>query len=257
VLKYFTYKVVFFILAFPLAFASWNSSYWWVWIILFVTLFITGLFLGSVYIGSGFYIDVVCRALPEQRAIALTFDDGPHPDQTEKVLEVLRKHDIKACFFCIGKNADAYKDLLKKIDAEGHIIGNHSFSHAFWFDLFPLKKMREEIVNTNILISEVIGKNMRLFRPPYGVTTPNLAKAIKRTGMVPVGWSLRTFDTVAKGDIKKISKKLNRVKPGDVVLFHDHSVNLPEILNEFIIQLKKNNIEIIRFDELTNIKAYV
>ena len=97
---------------------------------------------------------------------------------------------------------------------------------------------------------------MKFFRPPYGVTTPVLAKAVKETNMLAVGWSVRTFDTVAKGDIKKIRKKLNKVKPGDIILFHDRVQCLPEVLEDFIVKMKSESINIIPLNELIKINAY-
>lgn len=255
-LKYFLYKTIFIVLVIPLAIVSWNHTYGVIWIILFILLFITGMIFGSMNVGSGFYIDVICRGLPDKNAVALSFDDGPDTNQTDIVLDVLHKHNVKACFFIIGEKALENRNIIKRINEEGHILGNHSFSHAFWFDLFPLKKMKSEISESNKIINEITGKNMRFFRPPYGVTTPVLAKAIKRTGMIPIGWSLRTLDTISKGDTEKVLGKLQKAKSGDVILFHDHVLGLPEVLETFIMQMKAKNIGFIRLDELINIKAY-
>jgi peptidoglycan-N-acetylglucosamine deacetylase len=256
VLKYFSYKIIFIVLAIPLAIVSWSHPYGWIWMILFVLVFISGLVFGSMNVGSGFYIDVICKGTPDKNAVALSFDDGPREAQTEKILDLLKKHEIKACFFCVGKNVLENKSIIKRINDEGHIIGNHSFSHAFWFDLFPFKKMKKEIIETNKAVSEITGKNMRFFRPPYGVTTPVLAKAIKKTGMIPIGWSLRTLDTVSSGNSGKVLLRLQKTKPGDIILFHDHVMDVPEILETFILQMKAKNIGFVRLDELTNIKAY-
>jgi len=256
VLKYFSYKVIFIVLAIPLAIVSWDQAYGWVWMVLYILLFISGFVFGSMNVGSGFYIDVICKGSSDKNAVALSFDDGPDANQTEKILDLLKKHEIKACFFCTGKNALENKNFIKRINEEGHIIGNHSFSHDFWFDLFPLNKMKQEMIETNKTINDITGKDMRFFRPPYGVTTPVLAKAIRRTGMIPIGWSLRTLDTVSSDNSNKVLRKLEKAKPGDIILFHDRAVGLIEIIETFIIQMNKKNIGFIRLDELINIKAY-
>jgi peptidoglycan-N-acetylglucosamine deacetylase len=256
VLKYFSYKIIFIVLAIPLVIVSWSHPYGWIWMILFALLFILGIVFGSINVGSGFYLDVICKGLHDKNAIALSFDDGPDETQTEKILNILKEHGIKACFFCIGKNALKNENIIKRINDEGHIIGNHSFSHAFWFDFFPLKKMKKDITEANKTINKMTGKNMRFFRPPYGVTTPVLAKAVKRTGMIPIGWSLRTLDTVSSGNIEKVMKRLGKAKPGDIILFHDHVISLPEMLETFIMQMKEKKIEFVRLDDLINIKAY-
>ena len=255
-LKYFTYKIIFLLLAIPLGILSWYSPYGWFFITGFILLFATGQFLGSINVCSGFYLDVFCKGNPASNSISLSFDDGPHPEQTPIILDILKRQNIKAVFFCIGNNAKNYPELVKRIENEGHIIGNHSFLHSFWFDLLSKKKMKEEIVNTNLLIQDLINKKMNFFRPPFGVTTPVLARAIKETKMVPVGWSLRTLDTTAKGNPEKIVRKLNKVKSGDLILFHDHVKELPEVLDSFISKMKNQNMQIVRPDELLNLKAY-
>lgn len=211
--------------------------------------------LGSINICSCFYIDVICRGDADSNSVGLSFDDGPG-EQTGIVLDVLKKHGVKAGFFCIGKNAQLKPELIRRIDSEGHFIGNHSFSHAFWFDLFSKKKMIQEMRETNNTIFEIIGKRMKLFRPPYGVTTPVLARAIRELNLIPMGWSVRTMDTTANGSIEKISRRLKKVKAGDIILFHDHSKGLPEILDNFISNLKSQKINLVRPDELVKIQAY-
>jgi len=226
------------------------------YILLFIFLFSAGLVFGSAKVSSGFYAEVICKGNPSVKAISLSFDDGPSPLQTEKILDTLRKHNVKATFFCIGKNAQNYPALINKIFNEGHSIGNHSFSHGFWFDLLSKEKMKQEIYKTNNLISGLIGKQIKYFRPPYGVTTPVLAKAVKETEMIPVGWSVRTFDTVAKGDKEKIHRKLKNIKSGDIILFHDHVECLPDVLEEFIVRMKTESFSIIPLEDLIKIKAY-
>lgn len=226
------------------------------YVLLFVFIFSAGLVFGSARISSGFYTKVICKGEVSSKFISLSFDDGPSPGQTERILEVLQKHNVKAAFFCIGKNAQNNPSLINKIFSEGHLIGNHSFSHGFWFDLLSKRKMKEEIYKTNNLISELTGKQMKFFRPPYGVTTPVLAKVVKETGMFAVGWSVRTFDTAAKDNKEKIRRKLKNINPGDIILFHDHVQCLPEVLDEFIVEMKSESVNIIPLDGLIKMKAY-
>ncbi len=235
---------------------SWNNPYGWLYVLLFVFIFSAGLVFGSARISSGFYTKVICKGEVSSKFISLSFDDGPSPGQTERILEVLQKHNVKAAFFCIGKNAQNNPSLINKIFSEGHLIGNHSFSHGFWFDLLSKRKMKEEIYKTNNLISELTGKQMKFFRPPYGVTTPVLAKVVKETGMFAVGWSVRTFDTAAKDNKEKIRRKLKNINPGDIILFHDHVQCLPEVLDEFIVEMKSESVNIIPLDGLIKMKAY-
>lgn len=106
-----------------------------------------------------------------------------------------------------------------------------------------------------MLIEKSIGKKTRLFRPPFGVTNPNISKALKKTGLISVGWSLRSLDTVNNSEkvLQKLKKKL---KPGDVILFHDNRKNTPEILKSFLPWLSENHFDVLELDKLLQLKAY-
>lgn len=250
------YNILFFVLAIPLIIVSFFIAYWWIWILLFFFLYTVGLTFGSINVRSNFYMKVLCDGNPKKNLISITFDDGPNSVNTPKVLEILKKQNIKACFFCIGKNVEANKELLKQIYEEGHIIGNHTYSHSYVFDLFSSKKMKTDIQATNNIIFETINKQPKLFRPPYGVTNPNLARAITNLNLFSIGWSLRSFDTTAKGDTGKILKRLENVKAGDIVLFHDILDEIPEILEKFIVLVKSKNIDFIGLDDMLNVEVY-
>lgn len=172
------------------------------------------------------------------KQIALTFDDGP-AEHTEAVLDILKKEQVPATFFIIGKNIKGKESTLLRMQAEGHIIGNHSFNHGFNFDWQSASKMGEEIEHTNTAIEALTGKEVTLFRPPYGVTNPNLGKALRYTGLKSIGWNLRTMDTVAKDNQQLLNKILTKVKAGDIILLHDRCAITAEILPELIATLKK------------------
>ena len=118
-------------------------AYWSIALLLFVYSLIV--FYGCYFINSNFFIKTVCKAQTNKKEIAITFDDGPAESYTPQVLQVLKQHDVKAAFFCIGKRINDNKALLKQVHEEGHIIGNHSYTHATWFDLFSSAKMSEEL----------------------------------------------------------------------------------------------------------------
>jgi len=162
----------------------------------FLTLiYFTLLIVGSIKINWNFYLKSYShdrRDLPE---IALSFDDGPNEQFTPKILEILKRNNVTATFFCIGQKIEKNPEILNQIIKDGHIVGNHSYSHSFWFDFFPPIKIAREIKRTDQLIIKLTGKNPVLFRPPYGVTNPFLCKALKKTGHKSVSWSLRSFDT--------------------------------------------------------------
>jgi peptidoglycan/xylan/chitin deacetylase (PgdA/CDA1 family) len=215
------------------------------------------LFYGSYFIQSGFYVPVTCVGETKQKQVALTFDDGPVELKTEAILDTLQKNNIQASFFCIGNRMKNYPALVKRMNNEGHLVGNHSFSHHFFFDLFPGKKMREELKDTNLAAEEIINLSPRLFRPPYGVTTPVLAKVITQSQMQPIGWSLRSMDTVTKDENKLIEKITKKIKAGDIILLHDTATVTVNSLQKIIDVIRQKGLEPVRLDQLLNIKAYV
>jgi len=214
------------------------------------------LFYGSYAVHSSFYIPVQCAARTEEKSIAISFDDGPDPAHTPAILELLEKTGVKAAFFCIGKNIPGREDLLRKIDREGHLIGNHSYSHHFWFDLFSAGRMYADMKLMDQLTFEATGLTPRLFRPPYGVTNPNLKKAIRRGDYIPIGWSIRSMDTVIRDEKRLLQKITKDLKPGAIVLFHDTGSATLSILPAFIHYVKARGYEIIRLDKLLKLEPY-
>lgn len=221
--------------------------------VIFVYAFIN--ILGSANIQLNYFLQSQCSSSTKRKVIAITFDDGPHPNHTLKLLEVLGSHNVNATFFCIGKNAGTHPEIVSEIIKKGHLVGNHSYSHNKLFDLFSSKKMQNEIQKTNKVLTSIIGNTPLLFRPPFGVTNPMLSKAISRTNMVSVGWSLRSFDTV-KGPDAVIAKLMAKTKPGDVVLFHDTNPNIIAIIEKYLSWLNRNDYKIVSLTSLLNIKAY-
>ncbi len=210
---------------------------------------------GSSNIQLDYFFKSYCSSSTTKKEIAITFDDGPHHEITPKLLGLLNSQNVNATFFCIGKKAQTHPEIVSEIIKNGHQVSNHSYSHDNLFDLFSSRKMQKEIKATNQIITSIIGKSPLLFRPPYGVTNPMLSKALRRTNMVSVGWSLRSFDTV-KDSKNVIAKLVTNTKPGDIVLFHDTNMNTLEIVEEYLMWLKKNNFKIVSLTSLLNIEAY-
>lgn len=211
---------------------------------------------GCVNISSGFFIPIVCKAITDKKEIAISFDDGPAINYTPEILEILKSENVKATFFCIGNRIEGNENILKKIHAEGHIIGNHSFSHHTLFDLFSTEKMKADMKMMDAEMEKLIGIKPKLFRPPYGVTNPALKKAIINGGYTPVGWSVRSLDTVAKDEQKFFEKIKAGIKPGAVFLFHDTCRITLNVLPEFVKEVKKRGYHIIPLDKLLALKAY-
>jgi peptidoglycan/xylan/chitin deacetylase (PgdA/CDA1 family) len=213
-------------------------------------------FWGCYYVGSNFFIKIICRAETDKKQIAISFDDGPAKNYTPGILQILNSEKVKATFFCIGSRIAGNENILRQIRDEGHIIGNHSYSHHFWFDMYSAKKMQDDLKQMDDAMESATGLKPKLFRPPYGVTNPNVKKAIINGGYTPVGWSVRSMDTVIKDENKLLSKINAGIKPGAVFLFHDTSKTTLAILPGFIQEVKKRGYEIIPLDKLLALTAY-
>jgi peptidoglycan/xylan/chitin deacetylase (PgdA/CDA1 family) len=211
---------------------------------------------GSISIRSDFYCRVINSVDSGDKAIALTFDDGPDEQVTPQVLDLLDKFHVKAAFFCVGSRILKYPALIERMDKEGHIIGNHSFSHHFFFDLFSVKRIEEELVKTEKLVERIIHRRLHLFRPPYGVTNPTLAKALRRMNYSVIGWTIKSKDTVIRNE-QKLYNRLTG-KPGNtgIILFHDTGPHLVPVLDKFIKYAQENEIRIERLDKILQIEAY-
>lgn len=213
-------------------------------------------FWGSAFIASNYHVKTFCgNPLETEKKIAFTFDDGPH-EMTLLVLDILRKYNAKATFFCIGKNIEAYPDILRKIIEDGHTVGNHTYSHSSFFDFYRKNQVIAEIKQTDALIESILGKKTNLFRPPYGVTNPSIRRALSVTKHKTIGWNIRSLDGVVKKQNFLLDRIIKRIKPGGIVLLHDTSIQTVSVLEELLLALEQNNYAVVPLEELLNINAY-
>ncbi len=202
-------------------------------------------FFGAYFIGLNFHLKSLNYLDKNKNKIALTFDDGPSQPQTLKVLEALKKHGVKATFFVIGKNIKGNETILQQIINEGHSIGSHSFSHHFWIDMWGKSKLEEDILESLNAIRLVTGKDVKIIRPPYGVTTPNFRSVFRKLKLQSVGWNVRSYDTAAKEMNKVLNRVLSKTKSGSIILLHDKPDFIPELLDKLIPALKQKNFEFV------------
>ncbi len=233
-----------------------NSGLSWYFYLLLFLVYSLIVFYGCYYVGSNFFIKIVCSADTNKKEIAISFDDGPAVNYTPQVLALLKYHNIKASFFCIGNRIHGNEHIIKQIIGDGHIIGNHSYSHHFWFDMFSSKKMLADMQQMDGAMEAVTGSRPKLFRPPYGVTNPNLSKAIRKGNYTPVGWSVRSLDTVIKEEGELLRRVRKGLKPGAIFLFHDTSKTTLNVLPEFIKEVKKQGYDIVPLDKLLHLSPY-
>jgi len=188
---------------------------------------------GSICIKCNYYLKSI-NQLIDNKAVLITFDDGPDPEITPQILKLLDEYDRKAIFFIIGKKALKFPDLVKAIHQKGHIIGNHSFWHSFFFPFKSSNKMVDEMKNASEIIYKIIGEKPLYFRPPFGVTNPNLKKALQISQMQSIGWTFRSFDTGRQSSHQIVARLMNKIKGGEILLFHDNRAKSLDILKEFM-----------------------
>ena len=153
--------------------------------------------------------------------VAITIDDGPHPQVTPAVLDILDASNAKASFFCIGKAVESYPQLAREILSRGHSIENHSYAHAHHFSLMGIKALTTEISKAQDVIFQTTGYMPKYFRAPAGLRSPLLDPVLQRLNLELVSWTRRGFDTVTQ-DPDKVRERLeNKLQAGDILLLHD------------------------------------
>ena len=162
-------------------------------------------------------------AARERREVALTFDDGPDPDVTPRVLDLLDRHRAAATFFCIGEHAAAHPRIVREIVARGHSVESHSHRHSLAFGFYGPRALRREIAAAQHAIGDAAGVAPVFFRAPYGTRGPMLDFALARLGLTYVSWRRRGFDAVDRNAPRVLGRLLKRLAPADVLLLHDGS----------------------------------
>ncbi len=154
------------------------------------------------------------------KMVALTFDDGPSPEWTPKILEVLKENNVKATFFMLGKHVKAYPQIARMVVKQGSEVGNHTYNHMVIFNSGAVK-LENEIRDTEKAIKEATGVTPVLMRPPKGWVTDKDKKLINKLGYETILWSLNSKDWVSFDDKYIVKFLMGRIKPGDIILFHD------------------------------------
>jgi peptidoglycan/xylan/chitin deacetylase (PgdA/CDA1 family) len=178
--------------------------------------------------------------------VLFRFDDGPDPDYTPRILDILKEESITALFAVTGENSEKYPELLRRIQRENHAIGNHTYSHPYYFLLLGRKRLRTEIGRTNEIIERITGRKPEFFCPPIGQKNAVIGRVIREFGLKPVMWDIHTSDTwYGSGRIVRTIEK-NFRSPA-IILFHDgvlpwsrqHRENTIEALQATIRHLKR------------------
>jgi peptidoglycan-N-acetylglucosamine deacetylase len=196
------------------------------------------------------------RVTTQRQAVALTFDDGPAPGVTDRILDVLGKFGVQAVFFCVGSQVRTHEELARRAIREGHLLGNHSFSHAFLPDLSPAG-MAAQITVTERIIDETVGVVASYFRPPYGARSLSLLQMLPELNLTAVLWDVDPRDWRFPVAGQVIERVLGQVRSGSIVLLHDgptSGAGTAAMLPALIARLREMQFELLRLDEMASTK---
>lgn len=194
------------------------------------------------------YLPVTGRAFNDEdsKKIALTFDDGPHPYYTQQLLDGLKERDAKATFFITGQNVEAYPEIVNQIYKNGHLIGNHTYSHM-QLTSSNAETFKKEIIKTNEIIKEVTGEDTIYIRPPYGSWNKEFEKELN---MFPVLWTIDPLDWCSSDVSCIVNTVCAKAGENDIILMHDQYKTTVTAALEIVDRLKAEGYEFVTVDEL-------
>ncbi len=181
--------------------------------------------------------------------VALTFDDGPHPDYTPRLLEVLKQHNVKATFFVVGELAEQHPDLIKAEMAAGHEVGNHTYHHVN-LTRIPNVDVATEIQACGDVLRKITGSEPHFFRPPGGDYDRQVAETAEALGYTMVLWTDDPGDYARPGDAVIEARTLRDVSPGGVILLHDGVQQTIDVLPQIIDLIRAKGLEFVTVDEM-------
>lgn len=199
---------------------------------------------------SGF----IWEGTPDSGKMALTFDDGPDPDVTTPLLEILEKEGIRGTFFLLGENVKKHPDIAREIAGRGHLIGSHSMTHRKLF-LVRKEEVEREIDEAQKIIGDITGVCPKYFRPPYGIFDYTSADVVKKKGLSMVLWTVLSGDYSDDPPERIIKTVEPFVRPGSIVVFHDTTrgggAQLPGLIEEIGALANQRNVKFGGIDELS------
>ena len=183
-----------------------------------------------------------------QKVVALTFDDGPNPATTNQALDTLSKYGIKATFFVLGKNISGNEEILKRMKADGHVIGNHSWSHPVLSKL-SLDEAKKQITDTEDAITKVLGSSSKLMRPPYGAITDDIRNSLDLNFIM---WDVDSLDWKSKNEAAILTEIQRQARNGSIILMHDIHAETVNALPKIIDYLKEQGYHFVTVPEMLN-----
>ena len=201
---------------------------------------------------------------PSKESVALTFDDGPDPESTLEIARILAEQDIRAAFFVVGERAEKHPEVVAQLHDAGHLVCNHTQTHAMSFHFSLWDTARRELRACNETIKAAIGREPTLFRSPQGFKNPALGDVLGELDMKAIGWQVRGLDSM-RGDADAITDRIVKgAQPGGVIMLHDGSgyggrvdrSGTIEALPRIIEGLRARGLQFSRLDELLDVQAY-
>ncbi len=217
-----------------------------------------GAYIAVVVLGVSFprlqmFGPILCRVAVDRKVVALTFDDGPDPEVTPPLLDLLEQAGVHATFFCVGHKVAKHPEIVRRVAAEGHLLGNHSHRHSRMTNLFSVRRLSEDVGRAQEELHRQTGRRPLYFRPPMGLTNPRVFAVTRRLGLRAVGWTARGMDTVARDPETVVRRILRGIGPGAIVLLHDGGVAgrvlLPAVRG-LIAELRARGFEFERLDRM-------
>lgn len=181
-----------------------------------------------------------------EKRVALTFDDGPHPVYTKTLLDGLAERNVCATFFVIGKNIPGNEELIARMDAEGHLIGNHTYDHVKISDL-TAREACEQVEKTSALVKAITGKNTEFVRPPFGAWKKEMECSFE---MIPVLWDVDPLDWTTRNTSDVVRRVLEDVEEDDIILLHDYYESSVEAALQIVDELLSQGYVFVTVDEL-------
>lgn len=220
--------------------------------------YIALLAVGSLVPGLDFYLRAARRGAVDRPWVALTFDDGPDPDTTPLLLDLLRRKRVSAAFFFVGESARRYPALVAQAVADGHLIGNHSDRHGYDWTIGSTERLFTEFANANHTLTAIVGEAPRFVRTPAGVSRPKLAGVLQRLNLRNVAWDVRGLEGLYRDPERIAARIARRTRNGSIILLHERYYGVRRFDPQQVVtaaqrtveRLRERGFEFVRLDRL-------